>query len=158
MTRLLDTPQDIPADLFVSIRAAPRADLPGPHLIQPTTPPPMQPPTNPPHASPPTLARPFISAPSAENSILAQHNMAAPLPDRWHHLDGLNLCDEFKLQIPTMEDVPGSIRCDFERIQHGIFYWLSSAYATTDDIDDPARTRGWKLFCPLSRMLLHRLR
>ena len=57
-----------------------------------------------------------------------------------------------------MEQVPFSIRDEYASIQKSVFHNLVLAYNNTDLNDHPLRVRGWKLFCLLSRMLLHRLR
>ena len=34
----------------------------------------------------------------------------------WNHIEDINLSDEFKIPVPMMEEIPGSIRKDCERI------------------------------------------
>ena len=62
---------------------------------------------------------------------------------------------EYRLRVPTMDNVPFTIRADYARIQAASLCTLRTAY----DLGEGASIiRGWKLFCLLSRMLLHKLR
>ncbi len=105
-------------------------------------------------SEPPTNNRGGPNQPFSSRIGVAPPN----LPDGWRHLEALDLNEEFKINISTLEDVPTAIRKDFERIQQAVIVNLANAYANTEEGDHPLRVRGWKLFCLLSRMLLHRLR
>ena len=62
---------------------------------------------------------------------------------------------EYRLRVPTMDNVPFIIHADDARIQTASLCALRTAY----DLGESASIiRGWKLFCLLSRMLLHKLR
>ena len=81
--------------------------------------------------------------------------IALPLPDGWAHLDTLDLVTEYRLRVPTMDDVPFTIRADYARIQAASLCTLRIAY----DLGEGAPIiRGRKLFCLLSRMLLFLIR
>ena len=72
-------------------------------------------------------------------------------------LDSINLVQELKLNIVTMQDVPRAIRNDFMRIQASVFRNIIQAYHDSSDRQSLTRIRAWKLFTLLSRLLLHKL-
>ena len=87
-----------------------------------------------------------------------QTSLRQELPNGWQYLEQLNLIEEMHLPINTLEDVPFAIRYDFKRIQAAVFNNLARAYANEDPSNVDCRIGAWKLFCLLSRLLLHRLR
>ena len=83
--------------------------------------------------------------------------LASELPNGWDDLEEVQLEAEYRIRVPVMETVPRSIRRDYARILASVVYNLQQAYSTTEDVEAPLRTSAWKLFCLLSRMLLHRM-
>ena len=67
----------------------------------------------------------------------------------------VDLTAEFKLPIFPLQNVPNAIRSDFKRIQGYVFNHLVHVYQEEGNESD--KIQAWKLFCLLSRLLLHRL-
>ena len=76
----------------------------------------------------------------------------AELPDGWHHVDAVILSDEYKYhRVNTLRSVPKAIRGPYARIQSAALGALAKANRTHNEM---ARTRAWKLFLLLPRLLL----
>ena len=98
------------------------------------------------------------SAPSSQASRRNDDgNPTLVLPDSWASLDSINLVDEWRTPVFTLEDVPTSIRKQFARIQAATFRELVIAYENSSTDNDDHIIRRWKLFLLLPRMLLHSL-
>ena len=63
-------------------------------------------------------------------------------PDGWVHLDSVDLAIEFATHVSTLEEVPGIVRRDCERIYSSILANLVKAYEELEDVRPMHVTRA----------------
>ena len=75
----------------------------------------------------------------------------------WNQLDAVDLRDEFKIPVTTLQDIPHCIYRDVLRIRTIVNRALVSSYSSTNRTHIQ-QIRAWKLFCLMSRLLLHKMK
>ena len=69
-------------------------------------------------------------------------SLTTPLPNAWQHLENINLSQELRLPVSTLEDVPYSIRSEYKRIRSAVYKNLSESYRATGELNAPERLPG----------------
>ena len=75
-------------------------------------------------------------------------------PQTWHQLDNIDLKYTVLHEVPTMQDVPRSIRGAIRTAYSIALFHLKATYSNPALQSEANQQRAWKLFLLLSRMLL----